>query len=101
MEGTKARQWGGIRRFFADIPTEMAVSESVNCLCVLESFAVLARVLGITVMASIIVVIVKANVLASLFQSKDRDLYNKPCLWLALFLELLARDIQLYNILFL
>jgi hypothetical protein len=50
----------------------------INYLYVFESFAVLARVLGVTIMAPIIVVIVKANILASLFRSKDRDSYNKP-----------------------
>jgi hypothetical protein len=56
----------------------MTVSESVNCLCVFKSFAVLARVLGVTVMAPIIVIIVKANVLVSLLRSEGRDSYNKP-----------------------
>jgi hypothetical protein len=64
--------------FFADIPIKIVISKSINCLYILESFAVLARVLGITVIAPIIVVIVKANVLASLLRSEGRDLYNKP-----------------------
>jgi hypothetical protein len=45
----------------------MAVSKSINCLCVLESFVILARVLNITIIAFIIIVIIKANILASLF----------------------------------
>jgi hypothetical protein len=56
----------------------MAISKSINYLYVFKSFVVLARVLDIIIMAPIIVVIVKVNILASLFQSKDRDLYNKP-----------------------
>jgi hypothetical protein len=44
----------------------MTVSKSVNYLYVFKSFVILARVLGIIIMAPIIVVIVKANILALL-----------------------------------
>ena len=72
---------GGFQTTFSiNILIKITVSKSINCLYIFKSFTILARVLGITIMAPIIVVIVKANILASLLQSKGKDSYNKPCL---------------------